>query len=72
VQQNSSNKWQRFPQREQMLFEQLFHAMKNASPTPRPAMQSNWPDFGERLRDIYGDKIAPDSHNIIDKGRGDR
>jgi hypothetical protein len=60
------------PQRERMLFEQLFHAMKNGSRAPSPASHSNWPDFGERLRGIYGDKIAPDSQNIIDEGRGDR
>jgi len=60
------------PQRESTLFEQLFHALKNGSRTPGPASQSNWPDFGERLRGIYGDKIAPDSQNIIDEGRGDR
>jgi hypothetical protein len=60
------------PQRERTLFEQLFHAMNNARPAPGPASDSNWPDFGERLRGIYGDKIAPDSQNIIDEGRGDR
>jgi hypothetical protein len=60
------------PQRERTLFEQLFHAMKNGSRAPGPASQSNWPDFGERLRAIYGDKIAPDSQKIIDEGRGDR
>jgi hypothetical protein len=60
------------PQRERKLFEQLFHAMKNGSRAPESATHSDWPDFGERLRGIYGDKIAPDSRNIIDEGRGDR
>jgi hypothetical protein len=60
------------PQRERTLFEQLFHAMKNGSRTPGPAPHSDWPDFAERLRGIYGDKIAPDSKNIIDEGRGNR
>jgi hypothetical protein len=60
------------PQRERTRFEQLFHAMKNGSRASGPASRSNWPDFGERLRGIYGDKIAPDSRNIIDEGRGDR
>ena len=60
------------PQRERTLFEQLFHAMNNGSRVRGPANHSNWPDFGERLRDIYGEKIAPDSQNIIDEGRGDR
>ena len=60
------------PQRERTLFEQLFLAMKNGRRPPGPASHSNWPDFGERLRGIYGDKIAPGSQNIIDDGRGDR
>jgi len=60
------------PQRERTLFEQLFLAMKNGSPAATPASHANWPDFGERLRGIYGDKIAPDSQNIIDEGRGGR
>jgi hypothetical protein len=60
------------PQRERTLFEQLFHAMNNRRHAPGPAGHASWPDFGERLRDIYGDKIAPDSQNIIDEGRGDR
>jgi hypothetical protein len=60
------------PQGERSLFEQLFVAMKNGSHAPGPGSHSNWPDFGERLRGIYGDKIAPDSQNIIDEGRGDR
>jgi len=60
------------PQRERTLFEQLFDAMKNGSHASAPTRQSQWPDFGERLRAIYGDKIAPDSQSIIDEGRGDR
>jgi len=60
------------PQRERTLFEQLFHAMNNRSPAPEPASPTTWPEFGERLRGIYGAKIAPDSRNIVDEGRGDR
>jgi len=60
------------PQPERKLFEQLFQAMKNGSHAPASANRTNWPDFSERLRNIYGDKIAPDSQNIIDEGRGDR
>jgi hypothetical protein len=60
------------PQREGRLVEQLFHAMKNSSRASGPASRSNWPDFGERLRGIYGDKIAHDSQDIIAEGRGDR
>ena len=60
------------PQPERTRFEQLFHAMNSGNRLPAPATKSNWPDFGERLRGIYGDKITPDSQNIIDEGRGDR
>jgi hypothetical protein len=60
------------PQQERMLFEQLFHAMKNGGHSTDPANRSNWPDFDERLRGIYGDKIAPDSQKVIDEGRGGR
>jgi hypothetical protein len=57
------------PDRERTLFDQLFHAMTNGSRAPGAVNRQNWPDFGERLRGIYGDKIAPDSRNIIDEGR---
>ena len=60
------------PQQERTLFEQLFDAMKNGGHAPGPVSRSNWPDFGERLRGIYGDKIAPDSQKVIDEGRGGR
>ncbi len=60
------------PPQERTLFEQLFRAMENGTRTPGLASQPRWPDFGERLRRIYGDKVAPDSQSIIDYGRGDR
>ena len=59
------------PQQERTLFEQLFRAMKNGARTAAGVNQSEWPDFGERLHRIYGNKVAPDSQNIIDEGRGD-
>jgi hypothetical protein len=60
------------PPRERALFEQLLYNMQNGAGSPAPISRSQWPDFGERLRRIYGDKVAPDSQNIIDEGRGDR
>ena len=60
------------PQQEQTLFEQLYRSLKDGNRAPGLASQSNWPDFAERLRDIYGDKIAADSSSIIDEGRSDR
>jgi len=60
------------PQRERILFEQLCHAMENGATGSQQASPLKWPDFGERLRGIYGDKIAPDSQHIIDESHGDR
>jgi hypothetical protein len=60
------------PPRERTRFEQLFHALQDGRPAPGPGNRSNWPDFTERLRGIYGDKIAPDSQTLIDEGRGER
>jgi hypothetical protein len=59
------------PPLERTLFEQLFHAMEKGSCTPGWTSQPQWPDFGERLRGIYGDKLAPDSQSIINEGRGE-
>jgi hypothetical protein len=60
------------PPQERTLFEQLLREMENGAGTPGQANRTNWPDFDQRLRDIYGDKVAPDSQSIIDEGRGDR
>ena len=60
------------PPQERTLFEQLLHAMENGGRAPGIASLRTWPDFGRRLRSIYGDKVAPDSQAIIDDGRGDR
>jgi len=58
------------PPEERKRFEQLLRAVENGSRAPRAASQPEWPDFSERLRRIYGDKVAPDSQKIIDDGRG--
>jgi hypothetical protein len=60
------------PPQERTLFEQLLREMGNGAGTPGHANGSKWPDFGQRLHDIYGDKVAPDSQSIIDEGRGER
>ena len=31
----------------------------------------NWPDFGARLKRIYGNKVVADSEAVISYGRGD-
>jgi hypothetical protein len=49
------------PPHERARFEQLLRALENSAQPTAPAFPSRWPDFGERLRKIYGDKVAPDS-----------
>jgi hypothetical protein len=60
------------PPQERTLFEQLLREMDNGGGIPGQANRTQWPDFGQRLLDIYGDKVAPDSQNIIADGRGER
>jgi hypothetical protein len=60
------------PPQERTLFEQLLREMESGAGTPGQANRTKWPDFGQRLQGIYGDKVAPDSQNIVDEGRGDR
>jgi len=60
------------PPQERTLFEHLLREMENGAGTPGQANRAKWPDFGQRLHDIYGTKVAPDSQSIIDEGRGDR
>lgn len=62
------------PPHERTLFEQLLRGLPSVV---RPAQAgaaapASWPDFAQRLRRIYGEKVAPDSQSIIDEGRGDR
>ena len=59
------------PPQEKARFLELVHGLEIGSPPPTPANGERWPDFTQRLRDIYGSKIAPDSQSIIDEGRGD-
>jgi hypothetical protein len=58
------------PPKERTLFENLLRAMENGGGVESEVDQSKWPAFGKRLHQIYGDKVAPDSQNIIDEGRG--
>jgi len=60
------------PPQERTLFERLFHAMEKDPHRPAVSSQAQWPDFGERLRAIYGGKVVADSQTVIDEGRGDR
>jgi hypothetical protein len=60
------------PPQERTLFLQLLDRLKSAPLSAAGEARQNWPDFGQRLRRIYGDKVALDSQSIIDDGRGDR
>ncbi len=60
------------PPPERTLFARLFRAMEDGQGTRGQAGRARWPDFGERLDNIYGDRAAPDSQSIIDDGRGER
>ena len=60
------------PPQERALFEHLLREMDNGGGPPGQANRTKWPDFGQRLHNIYGDKVAPDSQNTLDEGRGDR
>jgi hypothetical protein len=53
------------PPQERTLFERLLREMESGAGTAGQAHRSKWPDFGQRLHDIYGGKVAPDSQNII-------
>ena len=54
------------PPQEKALFVQLLNEMENGVRSPGLVSQPQWPDFGERLHRIYGDKVAPDSQSITD------
>ncbi len=60
------------PPHERALFERLFRTMDDGGNTPGQTDGVKWPDFGQRLHDMYGDKVAPDSQKIIEAGRGER
>lgn len=60
------------PPQERKLFEVLLRKLENGAPASDSSAQAQWPDFGKRLRNIYGEKVAPDSLTIIDEGRGPR
>lgn len=40
--------------------------------TLQPAQAHRWPNFLDRLRKIYGDKVTSDSQSLINELRGER
>lgn len=64
---------------EREAFARLFHELETGTiPAAGDAKgngasgSGNWPDFGARLKRIYGDKVAADSEAVISYARGDR
>ncbi|MGA2436749.1 MAG: hypothetical protein ABSG25_15850 [Bryobacteraceae bacterium] len=66
------------PARERKAFARLFHELETphvpaaGKGNGAPASGSgNWPDFGARLKRIYGNKVVADSEAVISYARGD-
>ena len=62
--------------REREAFARLFHEMETptvpgAGNGNGAAGSGNWPDFGARLKRIYGNKVVADSEAVISDARGD-
>jgi len=57
---------------EKAAFMKMIREMENGSHEQAAMNGQQWPDFNQRLHQIYGDKFAPDSQSIVDEGRGDR
>lgn len=63
---------------EREAFARLFHELEtptvpaagNGNGTPASG-SGNWPDFGARLKRIYGNKVVADSEAVISYARGD-
>jgi hypothetical protein len=63
---------------EREAFARLFHELEkptvpaegNGNGAPASGL-GNWPDFGARLKRIYGNKVVADSEAVISYARGD-
>ena len=64
------------PAKERQAFARLFLELEKptgpAAGNGTSASDSgNWPDFGARLKRIYGDRVVADSEAVISYARGD-
>jgi len=64
------------PAREREAFARLFLELEkptgpNAGNGKDAPNSGNWPDFGTRLKRIYGSKVVADSEAVISYGRGE-
>ena len=61
---------------EREAFARLFHELEKPTDSAESNCNSasgsgNWPDFGARLKRIYGNKVVADSEAVISYARGD-
>lgn len=64
------------PAEEREAFARRFHELERSAATVDGkgnggASPASWPDFGARLKRIYGDKVVADSKAVISSARGD-
>jgi hypothetical protein len=64
------------PASEREVFARLFREMETAIVPPPEnkdgvSGSNDWPDFGARLKQIYGDKVVVDSEAVISYARGE-
>ena len=61
--------------REREAFARLFHELEEPAGTVgngnTASGSGNWPDFGARLKRIYGSKVVADSEAVISYARGE-
>lgn len=68
--------WKALSPKEREAFARLLRQLEKAAPLAvsngngGPGSAS-WPDFGARLKRIYGNKVAADSQGVISYARGD-
>ncbi len=68
--------WKALPPKEREAFARLLRQLEKAA---APAAgdgnggpgSASWPDFGARLKRIYGNKVTADSQSVISYARGD-
>lgn len=63
------------PATERETFVRLLHQLETsnvpAADNGNSTSTDNWPDFGARLKRIYGNKVVADSNAVISYARGD-
>ena len=68
--------WKALPATERDAFSRLFQELKTLTPQAETCSEAsagagNWPDFGDRLKRIYGNRVVADSDEASSHARGD-